>query len=106
MGLTFKENCPDLRNTRVVDIIEELKDYKAQADVFDPWADPAQAQHEYGITPVQKPEPGAYDAIVLAVAHQQFKTMGVQAIRALGKPEHVLYDLKYLLPVDGSDLRL
>jgi len=106
MGLTFKENCPDLRNTRVVDIIEELKDYKVQTDVFDPWADPTQAQHEYGITPVQNPEPGAYDAIVLAVAHHQFKTMGAQAIRALGKPEHVLYDLKYLLPVDGSDLRL
>ncbi len=106
MGLTFKENCPDLRNTRVVDIIEELKDYKVQTDVFDPWADPAQAQHEYGITLVQNPESGAYDAIVLAVAHHQFKTMGVQSIRALGKPEHVLYDLKYLLPVDGSDLRL
>jgi UDP-N-acetyl-D-galactosamine dehydrogenase len=106
MGLTFKENCPDLRNTRVVDIIEELKDYKVQTDVFDPWADPVQAQHEYGITPVQNPEPGAYEAIVLAVAHHQFKTMGAQAIRALGKPEHVLYDLKYVLPVDGSDLRL
>ena len=106
MGLTFKENCPDLRNTRVVDIIEELKDYKVQTDVFDPWADPAQALHEYGITPVQNLEAGAYDAIVLAVAHHQFKKMGAQAIRALGKPEHVLYDLKYLLPVEGSDLRL
>jgi UDP-N-acetyl-D-galactosamine dehydrogenase len=106
MGLTFKEDCPDLRNTRVVDIIEELKDYKVQTDVFDPWADPAQAQQEYGITPVQNLELGAYDAIVLAVAHNQFKIMGAQAIRALGKPEHVLYDLKYLLPVDGSDLRL
>jgi UDP-N-acetyl-D-galactosamine dehydrogenase len=106
MGLTFKENCPDLRNTRVVDIIEELKDYNVQSDVFDPWADPAQAQLEYGITPLQKPEPGAYDAIVLAVAHHQFRNMGVHAIRALGKPQHVLYDLKYLLPVDGSDLRL
>jgi UDP-N-acetyl-D-galactosamine dehydrogenase len=106
MGLTFKENCPDLRNTRVVDIIEELKEYKVHTDVFDPWADPAQAHHEYGITPVQNPEPGAYDAIVLAVAHHQFKTMGAKAIRALGKPGHVLYDLKYLLPVDGSDLRL
>ena len=106
MGLTFKENCPDLRNTRVVDIIEELKDYNVQIDVFDPWADPAQAQHEYRITPVQNLEPGAYDAIVLAVAHHQFKTMGAQAIRALGKPAHVLFDLKYLLPADGSDLRL
>jgi UDP-N-acetyl-D-galactosamine dehydrogenase len=106
MGLTFKENCPDLRNTRVVDIIEELKDYKVKTDVFDPWADPVQAQQQYGFTPVQNPEPGAYDAIVLAVAHHQFKTMGAQAIRALGKPDHVLYDLKYLLPIEGSDLRL
>jgi UDP-N-acetyl-D-galactosamine dehydrogenase len=106
MGLTFKENCPDIRNTLVVDIIEELKDYKIQIDVFDPWAEPAHAQHEYGINLLQSPEPGTYDAIVLAVAHHQFKTMGAKAIRALGKPEHVLYDLKYLLPVDDSDLRL
>jgi UDP-N-acetyl-D-galactosamine dehydrogenase len=106
MGLTFKENCPDLRNTRVIDIIDELKDYKVQIDIFDPCADLAQAQHEYGITLVQNPEPGSYDAIVLAVSHHQFKTMGARAIRALGKPEHVLYDLKYLLPADVSDLRL
>jgi UDP-N-acetyl-D-galactosamine dehydrogenase len=106
MGLTFKENCPDLRNTRIVDIIEELKEYKVQTDVVDPWADSMQAQHEYGITPLQNPEPGTYDAIVLAVAHHQFKAMGAQAIRALGKPQHVLYDLKYLLPIDCSDLRL
>lgn len=106
MGLTFKENCPDLRNTRVVDIIEELKDYEVQIDVFDPLADPEQAQHEYGITLTQKPEPAAYEAIILAVAHNQFKTMGAQSIRALGKPEHLLYDLKYLLSVEDSDLRL
>jgi UDP-N-acetyl-D-galactosamine dehydrogenase len=106
MGLTFKENCPDLRNSRVVDIIEELKEYEVQADVFDPWVDPAEAQQEYGITPVHCPEKGAYDAIVLAVAHQQFKTMGAEAIRALGKPRHLLYDLKYLLPVADCDLRL
>ena len=106
MGLTFKENCPDLRNTRVVDIIEELKEYKVQTDVFDPWADPVQAQQEYGITPLQTLEFGAYDAIVLAVAHYQFKSMGAKAIRAFGKSDHVLYDLKYVLPVDGSDLRL
>jgi UDP-N-acetyl-D-galactosamine dehydrogenase len=74
--------------------------------VFDTWADPTQAQEEYGIIPVQNPETGVYDAIILAVAHHQFKTMGAQAIRALGKPEHVLYDLKYLLPIDDSDLRL
>jgi UDP-N-acetyl-D-galactosamine dehydrogenase len=106
MGLTFKENCPDLRNTRVVDIIEELKDYKVQTDVFDPWADPVQAQEEYGITPLQKLEPSSYDAIVLAVAHHQFKAMGSKDIRSLGKPEHVLYDLKYLLSIDDSDMRL
>ncbi len=106
MGLAFKENCPDLRNTRVVDIIKELEDYKVQIDVFDPWVDPAQAHHEYGITPLRAPEPDTYDAIVLAVAHHQFKTMGAESIRALGKKEHVLYDLKYLLPANASDLRL
>lgn len=106
MGLTFKENCPDLRNTRVVDIVKELADYNVQADVFDPWANAAEAQHEYGITPVQQPAAGAYDAIIIAVAHHQFKAMGPVAIRALGKPEHVLYDLKYLLPAAYSDLRL
>ena len=106
MGLTFKENCPDLRNTRVVDIVKELADYHVQADVFDPWANATAAEHEYGITPVQHPEPGAYDAIIIAVAHNQFKAMGPAAIRALGKPEHVLYDLKYLLPASDSDLRL
>ncbi len=106
MGLTFKENCPDLRNTRVVDIVKELAEYHVQADVFDPWANADAAQHEYGITLMQQPEPGAYDAIIIAVAHHQFKAMGAAAIRALGKPEHVLYDLKYLLPVTDSDLRL
>ena len=103
MGLTFKENCPDLRNTRVVDIVKELADYDVQADVFDPWADKAESEHEYGITLVQQPKPGVYDSIIIAVAHHQFKTMGAVAIRALGKPEHVLYDLKYLLPAVDSD---
>ena len=90
----------------MVDIVKELADYDVQADVFDPWADTGEAQHEYGITPVQQPEPGAYDAIIIAVAHHQFKTMGAAAIRALGKPDHVLYDLKYLLPAADSDIRL
>ena len=106
MGLAFKENCPDLRNTRVVDIVAELKDYNCQVDVYDPWAAPEEAEHEYGITPVAQPEPGTYDGIILAVAHHQFKAMGAAAIRALGKPSHVLYDLKYLLPAEASDLRL
>jgi UDP-N-acetyl-D-glucosamine/UDP-N-acetyl-D-galactosamine dehydrogenase len=106
MGLTFKENCPDLRNTRVVDILKELQEYDVTADVYDPWVNPAEAQHEYGITPVAQPAAGEYDAIILAVAHREFKAMGAPAIRALGKPEHLLYDLKYLFPASESDLRL
>jgi UDP-N-acetyl-D-galactosamine dehydrogenase len=106
MGLSFKENCPDLRNTRVVDIITELTDYNCQVDVFDPWVSSAEAQREYGITPVDQPEEGAYDGIVLAVAHRQFSEMGVDAIRKFGRPDHVLYDLKYLFPSQASDLRL
>ena len=106
MGLSFKENCPDLRNTRVVDIVKELAEYHVRAEVYDPWASPAQAQHEYGITPIQQPEQQAYDAIVIAVAHQQFRDMGAATIRALGKSEHVLYDLKYILQASDSDMRL
>ncbi|MFC4202837.1 Vi polysaccharide biosynthesis UDP-N-acetylglucosamine C-6 dehydrogenase TviB [Candidimonas humi] len=106
MGLTFKENCPDLRNTRVVDIVRELGEYNIEVDVYDPWVEAAEAQHEYGITPVSEPAPGAYDGIILAVAHEQFADMGAAALRALGRPEHVLYDLKYVLPAGESDLRL
>ena len=106
MGLAFKENCPDLRNTRVVDIVTELRDYNCEVDVYDPWACADEAEHEYGITPVAQPRPGTYDGIIVAVAHHQFKSMGAAAIRALGKPNHVLYDLKYLLPAAESDLRL
>lgn len=106
MGLTFKENCPDLRNTRVVDIVAELKDYNCVVDVYDPWVSPEEAQHEYGITPIRAPESGSYDAIILAVAHHQFRDMGAAAIRALGKPGTVLYDLKYVLDPQESDLRL
>lgn len=106
MGLTFKENCPDLRNTRVVDVVKELQDYNITVDVHDPWIDAAESEHEYGISPVAQPQQGAYDAIILAVAHNQFKAMGADDIRGLGKPEHVLYDLKYTLPKDQVDLRL
>jgi UDP-N-acetyl-D-galactosamine dehydrogenase len=106
MGLTFKENCPDLRNTRVVDIVAELKDYNCAVDVYDPWVSVEEAQHEYGITPIAKANTGGYDAIILAVAHHQFKDMGAAAIRALGKPAAVLYDLKYVLTAKESDLRL
>lgn len=106
MGLTFKENCPDLRNTRVVDVIKELQDYNITVDVHDPWIDAAESEHEYGISPVAQPQQGAYDAIILAVGHNQFKAMGADDIRGLGKPEHVLYDLKYTLPKAQVDLRL
>jgi UDP-N-acetyl-D-glucosamine/UDP-N-acetyl-D-galactosamine dehydrogenase len=106
MGLTFKENCPDLRNTRVVDIVAELKDYNCDVDVYDPWVTVADALHEYGIEPVSQPQPGAYDAVILAVAHHQFKTLGAAGIRKLGKPNHVLYDLKYVFSADEAHLRL
>lgn len=106
MGLTFKENCPDIRNTRVVDIVDELQEYGVQVDCYDPWVNAGEAEHEYGIKPVQQLQPGGYDAVILAVAHQQFAEMGNKQIRALGKPVHVLYDLKYILPAEASDLRL
>ncbi|WP_145925173.1 Vi polysaccharide biosynthesis UDP-N-acetylglucosamine C-6 dehydrogenase TviB [Bordetella sp. H567] len=106
MGLAFKENCPDLRNTRVVDIVRELREYGVDVDVHDPWVDPAEARAEYGIEPVSTPAPGHYDGIVLAVAHRQFAELGAARIRAYGKPEHVLYDLKYVLQPGESDLRL
>lgn len=106
MGLTFKENCPDLRNTKVVDIINELQDYGVKVDCYDPWINPQEASHEYGITPINKLSIGEYDAVILAVAHKQFIEMGAEQIRALAKPDHVLYDLKYILPAHASDLRL
>ena len=106
MGLTFKENCPDLRNTRVVDVVQEFRDYHAQVDVYDPWVNPREAQHEYGIDPIAEPQPGHYDAIILAVAHRQFQEMGVERLRALGKPGAVLFDVKYLFPATTVDGRL
>ncbi len=106
LGLTFKENCPDIRNTKVIDILGELAEYGITPDVYDPWVDCAEAQHEYGITPVQTVNSASYDAVILAVAHQQFKSLGVDGIRAFGKPNHVLYDLKYVLSAQESDIRL
>lgn len=106
LGLSFKENCPDIRNTKIIDIVAELKEYQMQVDVYDPWVDIAEAQHEYGITPVQTTDSNKYDAIVLAVAHNQFKEMGTESIRNLGKKSHVLYDLKYVLPAADVDIRL
>lgn len=106
MGLTFKENCPDLRNTKVVDIISELADYNIAVDVYDPWVSIEEAQHEYAITPIVEPALDAYDGIILAVAHNEFRVLGAEKIRQYGKHEHVLYDLKYLLSAAESDLRL
>jgi UDP-N-acetyl-D-galactosamine dehydrogenase len=106
MGLTFKENCPDLRNTRVIDIVVELSDYNCMVDVYDPWVNAEDSQREYGFTPILKPVSGTYDAIILAVAHHQFKDMGAVAIRDLGKSISILYDLKYVLSAQESDLRL
>lgn len=106
MGLTFKENCPDLRNTKVIDIIRELAEYNITVDVYDPWVSAAAAMHEYAIAPIPEPAIKAYDGIILAVAHREFITMGAESIRSLGKAEHVLYDLKYLLSAEQSDLRL
>ena len=106
MGLTFKENCPDLRNTRVVDIVRELQELHSEVEVWDPWASSQQAQKEYGFPLIDSPEPGRYDAIILAVAHRQFVALGVEAIRRFGKPKHILFDVKYLLPAEQVDGRL
>ncbi len=106
LGLTFKEDCPDLRNTRVVDVIRELEDLGARVDVHDPWVDADEAKREYGVTMVAQLEAGQYDAIILAVGHRQFRDLGVDAIRRLGRTEHVLYDVKYVLPASETDGRL
>jgi len=106
MGLTFKEDCPDLRNTRVVDTVAELKDYNCDVDIYDPWVSAEEAQHEYGLSPIATVSDRRYDAIILAVAHRQFKEMGAVRIRNLGKTECVLYDLKYVLSPEEADLRL
>jgi len=106
MGLTFKENCPDLRNTRVVDIIHELNDYGAEVDVYDPWVNLDEARQMYQLEVMQKMPNHQYDAIILAVAHQQFYEMGTKGIRALAKPNSVIYDIKSILPIDTVDGRL
>jgi UDP-N-acetyl-D-galactosamine dehydrogenase len=106
LGLTFKENCPDLRNTKVVDIVNELRDYGCTVDVTDPWADKAEAEAEYGLSLVTEPSLGHYDAVVIAVAHDKFRTLGAAALRQFGKPAHLLYDVKYLFPADQTDMRL
>ncbi|HWU52269.1 MAG TPA: nucleotide sugar dehydrogenase, partial [Tahibacter sp.] len=106
LGLAFKENCPDLRNTRVVDVIEELRGYGMQVDVHDPWCDAAEAHAEYGLDLLGELPDGRYDAIVLAVAHREFKALGTTRLRAAGKPGAVLFDVKNLFARDEVDERL
>ena len=106
LGLTFKENCPDLRNTRVIDMVREFEALGAKVDVHDPWVDAGEALAEYGLEMVGAPEEGVYDAIVLAVAHEQFRQAGVADLRNSGKPDHILYDVKHMLTSNRSDGRL
>ncbi len=106
LGLTFKENCPDLRNTRVIDLVQELQDYGVQVDVHDPWVDPQEARAEYGIALLEEPAAGRYDGIILAVAHDRFRDLGAAGVRGFGREGHVLYDLKHLFPAGASELRL
>jgi UDP-N-acetyl-D-galactosamine dehydrogenase len=106
MGLTFKENCPDVRNTKIVDVVKELEKYGAKVDVTDPWADADEAEHEYGLRPVKRPKPGTYDAVVMGVAHDEFRQMGIEKVRAFGRRHHVLYDIKYVFKASEVDGRL
>ena len=106
LGLAFKENCPDVRNSKVAKIAAELQSYGSTVDVFDPWVDPADALQHHGISLIEEPQTGAYDAVVIAVAHDVFKEYGAQKIRAFGKESSVVYDVKYVLPQDQSDDRL
>ena len=106
LGLSFKENCPDIRNTRVIDIIKEFSNYHANIDVYDPWVDDSEAQEEYNISLTSELKPNNYDAIIITVAHQAFKEMGIDAIRKLGKEKHILFDVKHIFPKHDVDARL
>ena len=102
MGLTFKENCPDLRNTRILDLVEEFEGFNCNVDVYDPWVDKEEALRECDIEPIDQPVEGKYDAILLAVAHDEFKELSLEQIRVFGKDNHVLYDIKYLLDANEA----
>ena len=106
MGLAFKENCPDHRNTRVVDLVKQFKSFSCNVDVYDPWVNKKQVAKEYNIEPIDKPIKGKYDAIVIAVAHKEFKLLTLEEIRSYGKINHILYDIKYLLKASETDGRL
>ncbi|HEY1141999.1 MAG TPA: UDP binding domain-containing protein, partial [Lysobacter sp.] len=107
LGMAFKENCPDLRNTRVVELAQRFREYRAQVDIHDPWVDPATARHEYGVELLtEQPQQGRYDAVVLAVAHEQYRELGAGGARRFGRPGALLYDIKSLYPRDQVDARL
>ena len=106
MGLAFKENCPDIRNTKVADLIEELNNFNCSVDVYDPWVDKLEAMDEYNIKLINTPAKGKYDAIVIAVAHDKFKDYSSNEIKDFGKDNHIIYDIKYLLNADDVDGRL
>lgn len=106
MGFTFKGNCPDFRNTRVVDLIEGFKGFNFNVDIYDPWVDNKEVQNEHGITPIDWPKKGHYDAVVIAVAHNEFKDMGASQLKKLGRDNHILYDIKYILAANEVDGRL
>jgi len=106
MGFTFKENCPDLRNTRIIDIVSELDNHNANVDVYDPWASKDEAEKEYKVKLINAPEVGCYDVIIIAVAHNEFKKMGASIIKSFGVNKGIIYDLKYVLSLNESDLRL
>jgi UDP-N-acetyl-D-galactosamine dehydrogenase len=106
LGATFKENCPDIRNSKVFDVVRELKKHGALVDVYDPWADGAECKHEYGVRLTKDPQPGQYDAVVMAVAHKEFKEMGVRGARRYGRKNHVLFDIKHVYPASETDGRL
>jgi len=106
MGLTFKENCPDIRNTKVVDIIDELRQYGVNVDVYDPWVNKQEALHEYGVEVIDQPKQASYEGVIVAVAHNEFKSLGIEGIKALAMPTHVVYDLKYIIDANSVDIRL
>jgi UDP-N-acetyl-D-galactosamine dehydrogenase len=106
LGITFKENCPDIRNSKVIDVVRELERYGAKVDIYDPWADGGECKHEYGVRPVKSLERSSYDAIVCAVSHREFRDMGIDGVRKLGKKQHVLYDIKHVFRADETDGRL
>jgi UDP-N-acetyl-D-glucosamine/UDP-N-acetyl-D-galactosamine dehydrogenase len=106
LGLTFKENCPDIRNSKVVDVVRELQRYGATVDVYDPWADGPECRHEYGLRPIRTLKGRSYDVAVVAVAHREFRELGAEGIRRLCKRNHVVYDIKHVFPASQTDGRL